>query len=92
MSRIFSSSTQIDFRTQTLTELNLWQNEIGAEGARYLSDALRENRVSRIFSFSTQKIQIDFFTQTLNTLNLDDNEIGIELMSELNQLIERNAK
>ena len=72
---IFSSSIQIDFFTQTLTELNLYENKIGAEGAKYLSGALRVNTVSRIFSSSTQKTHSDFFTQTLNTLNLQYNKI-----------------
>ena len=31
---------------QTLTELNLWKNQIGDEGAGYLGDAMKENQVS----------------------------------------------
>ena len=95
MSRIFSSSTQktqIDFFTQTLTVLNLRNNEIHDIGAEHLSAALRNNTVSRIFSSSTQKTQIDFFTQTLTELNLIMNHIGNKLMNELNQLIEQNRR
>ena len=68
-------NTQIDFRTQTLNTLDLGGNQIGAEGAKDVADALRVNRVSPIFSSSTQ---IDFFTQTLNTLDLGYNKIGDE--------------
>ena len=81
VSRIFSSSTQIDFRTQTLNTLDLSSNQIGDQGAKFLSDALRVNRVSRIFSSSTQ---IDFRTQTLNTLDLSNN-LGERMKSELKE-------
>ena len=85
VSRIFSSSstqkkTQIDFFTQTLTQLNLGSNQIGEKGAEHLSSALRNNTVSRIFSSSStqKKTQIDFFTQTLTVLNLSFNRIKSE--------------
>ena len=57
----FTQKTQIDFFTQTLTELNLHNNQIGDRGAEHLSAALRNNKVSWIFSSSTQNTQIDFF-------------------------------
>ena len=78
---MFSSTTQntqIDFFTQTLTELNLSWNQIRAQGAKDLCHALREKGVRRIFSSSTQKTHTDFFTQTLNTLDLQWNKIGDE--------------
>ena len=87
---IFSSSIQIDFFTQTLTELNLYENKIGAEGAKYLSGALRVNKVSPIFSSSTQKAQIDFFTQTLTHLNLWDNQIGAQGAEQLADALREN--
>ena len=87
VSPIFSSSTQIDFRTQTLNTLNLFKNQIGAKGAKCLSDAIQVNRVSRIFSSSTQ---IDFRTQTLNTLDLEVNEIGAEGAKCLSDAIQVN--
>ena len=95
VSRIFSSSiqkAQIDFFTQTLTELHLNSNQIGDEGAQNLCAALRNNAVNRNFSSSTQKAQIEFFTQTLTELHLDCNQIGKKLMNEVKQLIERNRR
>ena len=79
------------FLKQTLTELNLSSNKIGATGAEHLSAALRNNTVSRIFSSSTQKTQIDFFTQTLNTLNLGDNEIGEKGAEHLSAALRNNT-
>ena len=49
VSRVFFSSTQktqIDFFTQTVTELCLGWNQIGDKGAEDLSAALRNNTVS----------------------------------------------
>ena len=80
---IFSLSIQIDFYTQVLNTLNLDNNQIGVQGAKDLFDALRENRVSRIFSSSTQKTHSDFFTQILNELNLRLNQIAAERAKHL---------
>ena len=55
-----------------------------------MSDALRENRVSPIFSSSTQKTQIDFFTQTLNTLHLSQNQIGAQGAEDLSDPLRVN--
>ena len=92
VSRIFFSSTQIDFFTQILNTFDLSWNQIGDQEAQDLADALPVNTMSRIFSSSTQKTQIDLFKQTFNTVHLQHNQIGNKLMTELNQLIERNAK
>ena len=42
-------STNMFFTFQTLTTLNLERNQIGEDGARYLSDVLRSNTVIRVF-------------------------------------------
>ena len=90
MSQIFSSSTQIDFSTQTLKTLDLTENQIGDKGAEYFSAALRNNTVSRIFCSSTQKTQIDFFTQTLNELTLRHNQIGDKGAKDLADALRAN--
>ena len=56
-----------------------------------MSAVLRNNTVSRIFSFSTQKTQIDFFTQTLNTLNLYWNKIGDKGAEHLSAALRNNT-
>jgi len=38
--------THILYSLQTLSQLNLRLNEIGDEGAKYLSEALKQNTVS----------------------------------------------
>jgi len=38
--------THILYSLQTLAQLNLYGNQIGAEGAQYLSEALKQNTVS----------------------------------------------
>ena len=50
-----TQNTEIDFFTQTLTKLNLEDNEIGDEGIKDLANALRVNTVSRIFFSFTQR-------------------------------------
>lgn len=47
---------------QTLTTLNLERNQIGQEGARYLSDMLRSNTVSRMSIFQSDVMPV-FFNQ-----------------------------
>ena len=79
MTRILSSSisyTHLHFFTQTLTTLNLWNNQIGAVGAQHPADALRNNTVTRILSSSISYTHVHFFTQTLTTLDLGGNQIG----------------
>ena len=39
---------RVEFSTQTLTTLDLSENEIGEEGAQHLADGLRNNTVSVI--------------------------------------------
>ena len=101
VSRIFSSSstqkkTQIDFFTQTLTQLDLGWNQIGDKGAEHLSSALRNNTVSRIFSSSStqKKTQIDFFTQTLTgikSLHFETIEIGEKGAEHLSSALRNNT-
>jgi hypothetical protein len=54
--------------SQTLTTLNLQSNEIGAQGAEHLANALQENKVTslrRPTSYAT--IHSSFITDTHNT-------------------------
>ena len=39
----------LNYFLQTLTTLDLWGNEIGDEGAKYLADALKSSKVSKPF-------------------------------------------
>ena len=43
---LYISLTFPFFSQQTLTTLNLWANEIHAEGAHYLAEAFRDNKVN----------------------------------------------
>ncbi len=67
------SSLSLSYFTQTLEDLNLYGNKIGATGMQYLSDALRNNKVT--YLSSTLLISLLYFTQTLTTLNLAQNQI-----------------
>ena len=40
----------VNVSPQALTSLDLFYNEIGAEGAQHLADALRSNKVSIVLS------------------------------------------
>ena len=56
-----------------------------------MSAALRNNTVSRIFSFSTQNTQIGLFTQTLTVLNLGLNKIGEKGAEHLSAALQNNT-
>ena len=59
--------THILYSLQTLSYLNLGQNEIGDKGARYLSEALKQNTVSlnqrcfHVFPYSYSLFTTDTF-------------------------------
>ena len=72
---------------QTLTTLDLYLNEIGAEGARHLADTLQINKV-RLISYP---LIADFhLNQTLTTLLLIDNQIGNEGAQHLANALQTN--
>jgi Ran GTPase-activating protein (RanGAP) involved in mRNA processing and transport len=80
-----SHSTIFDF-TQTLTTLNLWNNGIGDQGAKYLSNALKQNTVGQnLILLSLSDPTIFDFIQTLTKLDLARNQIkdqGAQYLSE----------
>lgn len=47
----FSTLCHLDIQTQTLTSLDLGDNEIGAVGAYYLANALRMNTVKGLLHY-----------------------------------------
>ncbi len=49
---------------QTLTTLNLRSNDIDAEGAQHLAQALQNNTVRDVFFFSTTYSPLSFITDT----------------------------
>ncbi len=53
--------------TQTLTTLDLESNEIGAEGAQHLSDALKHNTVREILSSTVSSSFLLLHTDTHDT-------------------------
>ena len=55
--------------------LNLGNNQIEAQGARHLADALTKNMVTH-FLHSLFSLSFPVFTQTLTTLYLKNNKIG----------------
>jgi len=78
-----SHSTIFDF-TQTLTTLNLWDNGIGDQGAKYLSNALKQNTVGQNLILLSHPTIFDFI-QTLTKLDLARNQIkdqGAQYLSE----------
>jgi hypothetical protein len=78
--------------TQTLTTLNLENNQIGAVGAQNLADALQNNMVTLILSSSISYTHPHFFTQTLTTLKLWRNEIGEKVLDHVEELLKRNER
>jgi Ran GTPase-activating protein (RanGAP) involved in mRNA processing and transport len=79
------------FCTQTLTTLDLSDNEIGADGAQHLADALRNNTVTVILHSSISYMHLYFCTQTLTTLDLSDNEIGADGAQHLADALRNNT-
>ncbi len=63
---------------QTLTTLNLTENDIGIEGGRYLANALQNNTVSYIFLSICCISAMTIDTQTLTTVDLGHNYIRNE--------------
>lgn len=74
-----------------MTTLYLARNEIKAEGARFLADALELNTV-RPYFYSLISIALHLYlTQALTTLYLAWNEIGVKGAEYLAKALKRNT-
>jgi Ran GTPase-activating protein (RanGAP) involved in mRNA processing and transport len=60
---------------QTITILNLSNNQIADEGTRHLATVLNQNTVTLIV-ISSLSLYSYFFTQQITTLDLSNNQIG----------------
>ncbi len=88
---LFLSYIHVNFFTQTLTSLDLQQNQIGDEGVQYLTDALKNNQVSFFFFLFFSRFDSHFFIQTLNTLILAKNQIEEKGAEYLANVLENNT-
>jgi hypothetical protein len=52
---------------QTLTTLKLSMNQIGAEGAQHLGEALKQNKVNILLSSTLSSLSFIFHTDTHHT-------------------------
>lgn len=73
----------------TLTNLSIGGNKIGNEGAKYLSDALKNNRVGDCSSLIFFRLSI--FIQTLTTLDFWGSRIGHEVAQYLGDALKHNS-
>jgi hypothetical protein len=80
----------VSYFTQTLTTLNLEANQIGVQGAQYLSDALHHNKVRQRIPSSLSHPAVSYFAQTLITLNLNYNEVGDQGAKHLSDALWHN--
>ncbi len=74
---------------QTLTKLDLVENELGVEGARHLSGALQVNKV-RKHSLDFHDTNVSISLQTRATLVLSWNKIGDEGARHLSGALQVN--
>lgn len=76
---------------QTLTRLELYQNEIGDQGAEHLLDALKHNSViSSLLDVSHKSFIIHSLIQTLTGLDLHQNQIGDQGAQHLADALKNN--
>jgi hypothetical protein len=80
-----------DYFTQTLTTLNLDDNEIGALGVQHLSEALKHNTVSQVVVYICVVLVFLLISQTLTTLNLNGDQIGAVGAQHLNEALRHNT-
>lgn len=76
---------------QTLATLDLAHNDITSKGSRYLSDALKHNRVGLLFSCRWLLTFVCSFIQTLTTLYFMQNIIGHEGAQHLSTALKENV-
>jgi len=75
------------FSSKTLNSLGLYNNNIGQAGARYLAEALRQNKVTQESAFTFIFI---YLLQTLSTFVIFQNEIGDEGIEHLADALHHN--
>ncbi len=75
--------------TQALTTLNLYNNQIGPQGAQQLANALQRNQVKPLL-FQVTLVFLQYFIQTLTTLSLEENQIGSQGAQHLANALQRN--
>jgi Ran GTPase-activating protein (RanGAP) involved in mRNA processing and transport len=77
--------------SQTLTTLALVGNQIGAQGAEHLANALQKNKVTLFtpLNFLCNCAFINF-PQTLRTLKLYNNKIGAQGAEHLANALQQN--
>jgi len=86
----FTSVNSLLYLLQTLTALDLGNNQIGSEGAQAIAQALERNQVRYIFNFLTSVTSLLYLLQTLTMLRLDYNQIGPEGAQAIAQALDRN--
>jgi len=86
----FISISHFFYLSQTLTTLDLGGNQIRAEGAQAIAQALEKNQVREIFSFFISISYSFYLSQTLTILNLRLNKIRAEGAQAIAQALERN--
>jgi Ran GTPase-activating protein (RanGAP) involved in mRNA processing and transport len=74
---------------QTLTTLNLEQNDISDVGVKYIADILQENTVILFHDFIHRHLVVCF--QTITTLNLQNNPIGDIGAQQLAHALSKNT-
>jgi len=70
--------------------LNLKLNQIGAEGAQAIGEALQINQVGYKFNSFASITSLFFLRQTLTTLNLEENQMENTGAQVIGQALERN--
>lgn len=76
---------------QTLTRLELYQNQISDQGAQHLLDALKHNSViPSLLDLSHKSFIIHSVTQTVTSLDLHQNQIGNQGAQHLAAALKNN--
>jgi Ran GTPase-activating protein (RanGAP) involved in mRNA processing and transport len=75
---------------QTITQLHLSSNRIGAEGAKHLAEVLRNNQVIHCTSLSISCMSSHAHMQTITQLDLSGNRIGTEGAKHLAEVLRNN--
>jgi hypothetical protein len=83
-------SSTSDYFIQTLTTLYLGVNQIGAQGAQYLGEALQKNTVRQKQSLHLYHIHLYYFIHTLRELDFEKNQVGDEWKKNLNKMEKKN--
>ena len=76
---------------QTLIKLDLRNNQILAQGAQYLGEALQKNAVRQNHSLRFHHIHLSHFIQTLKELALQHNRIRAQGAQYLGEALQKNS-